>query len=64
MGFATSGVVLSNTRYAADADYRIFIVEDYCADTNAAVHGFLYTKIFPRQAELVQSAEVIRVLAA
>ena len=30
LGFATSGVVLSTTRYAADADFRLFIVEDCC----------------------------------
>ena len=64
LGFATSGVVLSTTRYAADADYRLFIVEDCCADTDPAVHDFLCTKIFPRQADVVQSTDVIKVLAA
>ena len=63
LGFATSGVVLSTTRYAADADYRLFIVEDCCADNDPAVHDFLCSKIFPRQAEVVQSADVIRALA-
>jgi nicotinamidase-related amidase len=64
LGFATSGVVLSTTRYAADADYRLFIVEDCCADTDPTVHDFLCTKIFPRQADVVQSTDVIKVLAA
>ena len=64
LGFATSGVVLSTTRFAADADYRLFIVEDCCADTDPAVHDFLCTKIFPRQADVVQSADVIKGLAA
>jgi len=64
LGYATSGVVLSTTRYAADADYRLFIVEDCCADNDAAVHDFLCTKIFPRQADVVQSADVIKALAA
>jgi len=49
-------VVLSTTRYAADADYRLFIVEDCCADTDPAVHDFLHAKIFPRQADVVQSS--------
>ena len=31
LGYATSGVVLSTTRYAADLDYRLYIVEDCCA---------------------------------
>ncbi|MCH8745757.1 MAG: cysteine hydrolase, partial [Chloroflexi bacterium] len=30
LGYATSGVVLSTTRYAADSDYRIIIAEDCC----------------------------------
>jgi nicotinamidase-related amidase len=64
LGYATSGVILSTTRFAADADYRIVIVEDCCADTDAAVHDFLCQKIFPRQAEVVQSAEVMRALSA
>jgi nicotinamidase-related amidase len=64
LGFATAGVVLSTTRYAADADYRLFIVEDCCADYDAAVHDFLCGKIFPRQAGVVQSVEVIKALAA
>jgi nicotinamidase-related amidase len=63
LGYATSGVVLSTTRYAADADYRLFIVEDCCSDQDAAVHDFLIQRIFPRQAEVVQSAEVINALA-
>ncbi len=63
LGYATSGVVLSTTRHAADADYRLFIAEDCCADADAAVHDFLCTKIFPRQAEVVQSADLIKALA-
>jgi len=62
LGYATSGVILSTTRFAADADYRIVIVEDCCADTDPHVHDFLCTKIFPRQAEVVQSADVVRAL--
>ena len=63
LGYATSGVVLSTTRYAADADYRLFIVEDCCADNDPAVHDFLCAKIFPRQADVVQSTEIIKALA-
>lgn len=63
LGFATSGVVLSTTRYAADADYRLIIVEDCCADRDGAVHDFLCQKIFPSQADVVQSSDVIGALA-
>ena len=63
LGYATSGVVLSTTRYAADSDYRIFIVEDCCSDQDIEVHDFLMTRILPRQADIVQSEEVIKSLA-
>jgi nicotinamidase-related amidase len=63
LGYATSGVVLSTTRYAADCDYRIVIVEDCCVDTDAGVHDFLMQKIFPRQADVLASSDVIRALS-
>jgi len=63
LGYATSGVILSTTRYAADADFRLVIVEDCCADNEAEVHDFLCSRIFPRQAEVVQSSDVIRALS-
>jgi nicotinamidase-related amidase len=60
-GISTSGVVLSTVRHAADADYRIVVVADCCADPDAEVHRVLMEKVFPRQARLVNSAEVIAV---
>ena len=64
LGYATSGVVLSTTRYAADSDYRLYIVEDCCSDSDPEVHDFLTQRIFPRQADVVQSGDVIKALAA
>jgi nicotinamidase-related amidase len=64
LGYATSGVILSTTRYAADADYRLLVVEDCCADNDQQVHDFLFAKILPRQADVVQSADVIRALGS
>ena len=63
LGYATSGVVLSTTRYAADSDYRLYIVEDCCSDSDPEVHDFLTQRIFPRQADVVQSGDVIKALA-
>lgn len=62
LGYATSGVVLSTVRYAADLDYRLVVVEDCCADQDPDVHDFLTRRIFPRQAEVVTSADVIHAL--
>ena len=63
LGYATSGVVLSTVRYAADLDYQLVLVEDCCSDQDPDVHDFLTQRIFPRQAEAVTSEEVIRALA-
>ena len=63
LGYATSGVVLSTVRYASDLDYNLYVVEDCCSDSDAEVHEFLTGRIFPRQAEVVQSADVIAALA-
>lgn len=52
-GIATSGVVLSTLREAADKDYRITVLEDCCEDSDDEVHKLLMAKIFPRQADVV-----------
>jgi nicotinamidase-related amidase len=49
-GIATSGVVLSTLRQAADLDYRITVLSDACADGDPEVHRVLTEKVFPRQA--------------
>ena len=55
-GIATSGVVLSTLRAAADLDYRLTVLRDACADRDAEVHRVLLDKVFPRQAEVVDVA--------
>jgi nicotinamidase-related amidase len=52
-GIATSGVVLSTLREAADKDYRITVLSDCCADGDEEVHRILLTKVFPRQADVI-----------
>jgi nicotinamidase-related amidase len=61
-GIATSGVVLSTLRYAADADYRLVVIKDCCADQNAEVHTCLVDKVFPRQATVVTASEFLDAL--
>ena len=64
MGLATKGVVLSTVREAADADYEIVVVADCCADPDDEVHRVLIEKVFPSQAEVVSSQEIIQALSA
>ena len=58
-GIATSGVVLSTVRQAADADYRLVVVGDCCADADDEVHRVLTQKILPRQATVIAANEII-----
>ncbi|MFG2224985.1 cysteine hydrolase family protein [Streptomyces sp. NPDC048644] len=52
-GIATSGVVLSTLRQAADLDYRLTVLADACYDPDPEVHQLLTAKVFPRQADVV-----------
>jgi nicotinamidase-related amidase len=61
-GIATSGVVLSTLRYAADQDYRCVVVKDCCSDMDAEVHRVLTEKVFPRQAAVTTAEEFIAAL--
>ena len=56
-GIATSGVVLSTLRAAADMDYQLTVLSDCCADGDDEVHRVLLTKVFPRQADVLTVAE-------
>jgi nicotinamidase-related amidase len=51
-GIATSGVVLSTLREAADKDYQLTVLADCCADGDEEVHRVLTTKVFSRQADV------------
>ena len=62
-GIATSGVVLSTVREAADKDYRLTVLADLCADLDAEVHAVLTGKVFPRQARVTSAAEWVASLA-
>jgi nicotinamidase-related amidase len=56
-GIATSGVVLSTVREAADRDYRLVVLEDLCLDADDEVHRVLTQKVFVRQADVINSAD-------
>lgn len=52
-GIATSGVVLSTLREAADKDFAITVLSDACLDADPEVHRVLTEKVFPRQADVL-----------
>jgi nicotinamidase-related amidase len=62
-GLTTAGVVLSAVRQAADLDYRVIVASDACADPDPEVHATLIEKVFPRQADVVSTQELVALLS-
>nr|MDT0657763.1 isochorismatase family cysteine hydrolase [Micromonospora sp. DSM 115978] len=56
-GIATSGVVLSTLRRAADLDYQLTVLADACLDDDPEVHAVLTRKVFPTQARVTTVAD-------
>jgi nicotinamidase-related amidase len=63
LGIATSGIVLSTVCHAADADYRIAVIRDCCADRDDEVHRVLLDKVFSKRGAVVAAAEAIAALS-
>jgi nicotinamidase-related amidase len=61
-GIATSGVVLSTLRQAADLDLALAVLADACADADEEVHRVLLEKVFPRQAQVLTVADWVAAL--
>lgn len=61
-GIATSGVVLSTLLEACDADYRLFVIQDCCADLDTALHTSLIERLYPRRATVLTASEFIGAL--
>jgi nicotinamidase-related amidase len=56
-GIATSGVVLSTLRQAADLDFGLTVLADGCLDADPEVHRVLTEKVFPQQADVTTVAD-------
>jgi nicotinamidase-related amidase len=61
-GIATSGVVLSTLLEASDADFRIAVIKDCCADLDADLHEALLAKLFPSRATVLSAADFIQLV--
>jgi nicotinamidase-related amidase len=59
-GIATSGIVLSTLRQAADLDFHCVVISDCCHDGDEEVHRVLTTKVFARQATVVTAEKFIK----
>ncbi len=63
-GISTSGVVLSTVRDASDRDYRVLVLADATADRELDIHEFLVERIFPRQADVITTAQLADLLSS
>jgi nicotinamidase-related amidase len=55
-GISTSGVVLSTVIEAADRDYRLYVLSDGTEDPDAETRDVLLGKVFPRRAQVIDTA--------
>ena len=58
-GIATSGVVLSTLTEASDADYRLAVIGDCCADLDTALHECLIGRFFLARGTVLSADEFI-----
>jgi nicotinamidase-related amidase len=59
-GISTSGVVLSTLLEACDADFRVVLIKDCCADLDADLHSTLIEKLFPSRATVLSAADFLK----
>ena len=62
-GIATSGVVLSTLLEAVDADYRLAVISDCCADLDSALNDCLIQRFFPTRGTVFSAEEFIGALS-
>jgi nicotinamidase-related amidase len=58
-GIATSGVVLSTLLEASDADFRLVVIKDCCADLDSQLQDCLINRLFPARASVLSTREFI-----
>jgi nicotinamidase-related amidase len=63
-GVHTSGAVLTTVREAHDLDYDVRVLADACADPDDDVHAFLIDHVFPRQARVGRTNDLLASLSA
>ena len=56
-GVATGGAVAATVVQAADLDYRMFIIEDACADPSQETHDFL-VKFLAKRATVIKGNQL------
>ncbi|MFY9928044.1 MAG: cysteine hydrolase [Streptosporangiaceae bacterium] len=57
-GLSTSGVVLSTVIEAADRDYQLYVLADGTDDQDAETRDVLLSRVFPRRAQVIGTADL------
>jgi nicotinamidase-related amidase len=63
-GLSTSGVVLSTLIEAADRDYQLYVLADGTDDPDTETRDVLLGKVFPRRAQVIDTARLRSLLQA
>ena len=53
-------MVLSTLLDACDADYRVVVIADCCADRDAELQDALLKRLFPHRAEVIMSDDFVK----
>ncbi len=61
-GISTSGVTISTLVEAHDRDYRLYVLADATADPDPELHASLIGGFFPKRAEVIEVADLERLL--
>ena len=62
-GISTSGVVLATLVEAADRDYRLYVLSDGTEDPGEQTRDVLLGKVFPRRAQVIDTATLRALLS-
>ena len=62
MGIYTSGAVMSTLRWAADINYKLYLISDCCADRDPDLHKVLLEKVFYHQSKVIPAKEFLEIL--
>ena len=62
-GISTSGVVLATVVEAADRDYRLYVLADGTEDPDEQTRDVLLGKVFPRRAQVIDTATLHTLLS-
>jgi nicotinamidase-related amidase len=62
-GVYTGGAVLSTVKWAAEMDYKMFVISDCCAERDEEVHRVLMGKVLTHKTTVLTASDFLELLA-